>query len=178
MSSTEADSFARALSLEIAASELLRMRVLSVALGVLLVFLVAIFGLAGGAVQHLFIKPVPWWLPIVLLGPFLAYELTVQLVLGLRIARGKGMPGAARFANAVVETSLPTLILWSANHYGGPTLAFSAWPSMLYFLFIVAATLRLDFVLPAFTGLVAAIEYMGLAMALLPLSTHSADLVL
>ena len=178
MPSTEADSFARALSAEIAASELLRMRVLAVALAVLLVLLVAFFGLPGDALQHLFIKPVPWWLPIVVLGPFLAYELTVQLVLGLRIARGKGMPGAARFANAVVETSLPTLILWAANHYGGPTLAFSAWPSMLYFLFIVAATLRLDFVLPAFTGLVAAIEYMGLAMVLLPLSTHSADLVL
>ena len=34
---------------------------------------------------------------------------------------------------------------------------------MLYFLFIVAATLRLEFVLPAFTGLVAAIEYLALA---------------
>ena len=178
MSSTEADSFARALSLEIAASELLRMRVLSVALGVLLVFLVAIFGLAGGAVQHLFIKPVPWWLPIAVLGPFLGYELTAQLLLRARIARGKGMPVAARFANAAVETSLPTVILWSVSDHGGPSLAFSAWPSMLYFLFIVAATLRLEFVLPAFTGLVAAIEYLALAVLLLPLSAHSADPVL
>jgi adenylate cyclase len=178
MSRTETDSFSRALSLEIAASELLRMRVLSVALAVVLVLLVALFALAGEPVQHLFIKPVPWWLPIGLLGPFLAYELAAQFFLGLRIARGKGMPVAARFANAVVETSLPTVILWSAYDYGGPSLAFSAWPSMLYFLFIVAATLRLEFVLPAFTGLVAAIEYLALAYVLLPLSALAADPVL
>jgi adenylate cyclase len=175
MSRTEAASFARALSLEIAASELLRMRVLAVALAVFLVLLVAFFGLTDEALQHLFIKPVPWWLPIATLGPFLAYELTAQLILGFRIARGKGMPVAVRFANAVIETSLPTVILWSASDYYGPSMAFSAWPSMLYFLFIVAATLRLDFVLPAFTGLVAAIEYLTLAVVLLPLSAHSAD---
>ena len=34
---------------------------------------------------------------------------------------------------------------------------------MLYFIFIVASTLRLDFVLPAFTGIVAAAGYLGVA---------------
>src|SRR5262249_42652511 len=34
---------------------------------------------------------------------------------------------------------------------------------MLYFIFIVASTLRLDFMLPAFTGIVAATGYLGIA---------------
>jgi len=34
---------------------------------------------------------------------------------------------------------------------------------MLYFIFIVASTLGLDFVLPAFTGVVAAAGYLGVA---------------
>jgi adenylate cyclase len=84
----------------------------------------------------------------------------------------------ARFANAMVETSLPTVILWEANQYASPAVAFGTWPMMLYFLFIVASTLRLDFVLPAFTGAVAAIGYLGLVYAVLPLDAASADPVL
>ena len=34
--------------------------------------------------------------------------------------------------------------------------------AFVYFVFIVLATLRLDFALSAFTGLVAALEYAGL----------------
>jgi adenylate cyclase len=51
----------------------------------------------------------------------------------------------------------------------------SAWPSTLYFVFIVASTLRLDFALSVFTGVVAAAGYFGVAAALLPLNSDSAD---
>jgi adenylate cyclase len=44
-------------------------------------------------------------------GPFLAYEILTLVVLRYRRGRGKSMPTAARFANAVIETSLPTVIL-------------------------------------------------------------------
>jgi adenylate cyclase len=40
---------------------------------------------------------------------------------------------------------------------------------MLYFIFIVASTLRLDFMLPAFTGTVAAAGYLGIATWVLSL---------
>jgi hypothetical protein len=84
-------------------------------------------------------------------GPFLAYEILALVVLRYRRGRGKSMPTAARFANAVIETSLPTVILWWMNQFTSPLVAFGAWPTLLYFVFIVASTLRLDFVLPAFT---------------------------
>ena len=84
-------------------------------------------------------------------------------MLRYRRGRGKSMPTAARFANAVIETSLPTVILWWMNQFTSPLVAFGAWRTLLYFVFIVASTLRLDFVLPAFTGAVAAISYLGMA---------------
>ena len=54
-------------------------------------------------------------------------------------------------------------------------MAFGAWPTLLYFVFIVASTLRLDFVLPAFTGAVAAIGYLGLACWILSFGAVAAN---
>jgi hypothetical protein len=54
-------------------------------------------------------------------------------------------------------------MLWWMNQFTSPLVAFGAWPTLLYFVFIVASTLRLDFVLPAFTGAVAAISYLEMA---------------
>jgi len=85
------------------------------------------------------------------------------LVLHYRLARGSTFPTAARLANALIETSLPTVRLWWVNQFTTPAVAFGTWPTMLYLIFIVASTLRLDFVLPAFTGVVAAAGYLGVA---------------
>ncbi|MBM3537269.1 MAG: hypothetical protein FJX55_05490 [Alphaproteobacteria bacterium] len=60
---------------------------------------------------------------------------------------------------------------------GSPGM-FAGVASLVYFLFIVAATLRLKFALPAFTGAVAALQYLALAWWLLPLDFASPDLLL
>ena len=57
-------------------------------------------------------KPLPGWLPLRVIGPFLAYETVALLVLRYRLARGRSFPTLARYANALIETSLPTYILW------------------------------------------------------------------
>jgi adenylate cyclase len=152
-------AFDRALSVEIAASEQIRMRVLAGTLAIL--FLGAVF--ARETLEQFAGRLLPTWLPLKVFGPFLAYEILALVVLRYRRGRGKSMPTAARFANAVIETSLPTVILWWMNQFTSPLVAFGAWPTLLYFVFIVASTLRLDFVLPAFTGAVAAISYLGMA---------------
>jgi adenylate cyclase len=162
--STAIDSpFERALSAEITASEQLRMRVLAATLAILLVADQLLFLLARELVEQFTQKPLPAWLPAQIIGPFLAYEIVALLVLRYRLARGSTFPAAARFANALIETSLPTVSLWWVNKFTTPAVAFSTWPTMLYFIFIVASTLRLDFVLPAFTGIVAAAGYLGTA---------------
>jgi adenylate cyclase len=88
------------------------------------------------------------------------------------------MPTAVRFGNVLIETSLPTVMIWWVNEYTNPATAFGAWPSMVYFIFIVASTLRLDFALSAFTGAVAAVGYLGLVYAVLPLNAAATDPVL
>ncbi len=156
-------AFERALSAEIAGSELLRMRVLAATLAVLLVADEMLFLFARDLVERIAQNPLPAWLPAEIIGPFLAYEIVALFVLHYRLARGTTFPTAARFANAIIETSLPTVALWAVNKFTTPAVAFGTWPTMLYFIFIVASTLRLDFALPAFTGIVAAAGYLGVA---------------
>ena len=76
---------------------------------------------------------------------------------------------SARFANALIETSLPSVIIFALSHHMEPQLVFGFWPPMLYFVFIVLSTLRLDFWLSVWTGAVAAVQQLALAAWLLPL---------
>jgi adenylate cyclase len=163
-------AFERALTAEIAASELLRMRVIAATLAILLIVDQLLFLFARPALEQFIQRPLPVWLPARVIGPFLAYEAVALLVLRYRLVRAKAFPTAARFANAAIETSLPTVILWWINGLAGPLVAFGAWPVLLYFVFIVASTLRLDFLLPAFTGFAAAAGFLGVA-----LWTHAFD---
>src|SRR5215470_1623851 len=171
-------TFERALSAEILASEQIRIRVLAAILGVVLIGDQLLFLLGRDLMKRLLQNAAPTWLPLRMIGPFLAYELVVLIGLRYRISRGKDLPRVLRFANVMIETSLPTVIIWSANQYTSPAVAFGTWPSMLYFMFIVASTLRLDFVLPALTGAVAAAGYLGVAFAVLPIDPTSSDPVL
>src|SRR5262249_21132698 len=80
--------FERALSAEIAASELFRVRVLAATLAVLLVAEQLLFLFARDLVEQFTQKPLPAWLPAQIIGPFLAYEIVALLVctIGLRLA--------------------------------------------------------------------------------------------
>jgi len=156
--------FERALSREIALSELMRMRVVAVTLAILLIADQLIFLFARGLIEQFMQKPLPGWLPLRVIGPFLVYETVALVILRYRLARERSFPTIARYANAVIETSLPTVILWWVTQFASPEIAFGAWPAMLYFVFIVASTLRLNFLLPAFTGAVAAAGYLGLVL--------------
>lgn len=164
MSSTpEIDAdFKRALSAEIVASEQMRMRIVAALLAVLLVADQLLFWFDFDRLQSFMQKPLTWWLPLRAIGPFLAYEIIILFAIRRRAARGRDLPRPARIANVVVETSIPTVLLWWANQYTSPAVAFSLWPSMLYFIFIVGSVLRLDFWLSVLTGLVAASGYIGL----------------
>ena len=167
-------AFERALSAEIAASELLRTRVVAATLAVLLAADQLLYLFARDLVEQFYQKPLPAWLPARIIGPFLAYEIVALLVLHYRLVGGNTVPTAARFVNALIETSLPTVGLW-ANKLATPAVAFSTWPTMLYFIFIVASTLQLDFVLPAFTSTVAAAGYSGIAIWVLSFQGMAAN---
>jgi adenylate cyclase len=167
-------AFARALSRDIIASEILRAKVLAISLSVLVAVVMIVFAVGHDAIQKFVIRPVTWWVWLTFIGPFILYECFVVFILSRFAARGTHPPWIARYVNAAIEVSLPSVIMLVASTFVAPDVVFGGWPSLLYFVFILASTLRLNFALPMVTGAVAAVEYMAVAAHILPLSS-SAD---
>jgi adenylate cyclase len=162
--------FAQALRREVLRSEQQRM----LALAAILLFILCLTSLGLQLLpelrQRLFPDGIAWWMPLAGIGPFVVYEFGARAFLTWRIAHGNDFPQPARFANALIETSLPGVIIFVLSQHMLPQLVFGFWPPMLFFVFIVLSTLRLDFWLSLWTGAVAAVELFGLALLLLPLS--------
>jgi adenylate cyclase len=163
------DFFADALRREIIRSEQQRMRALAIILAALLVLAMVVANVFADYSSRMFERDVPGWLPLVGIAPFLIYELTSLRFLRYRAARDRDFPQVARFANALIETSLPAVIIVTLSHYMDPVLVFSYWPPLLYFIFILLSTLRLDFWLSVWTGTVASVQQMALVLWLVPL---------
>jgi len=163
------DFFADALRREIIRSEQQRMRALAIILAVLLALTLTVANFFPDYTARMFERDVPGWLPLVAIGPFLLYELGSLTLLRYRAARDLDFPRVGRLANALIETSLPAAMIVTLSHYMDPVLVFSFWPPLLYFLFILLSTLRLDFWLSVWTGTVAGLQQMMLVLWLLPL---------
>src|SRR5215470_17933402 len=160
--------YATELRREIMRSEIQRVRVLAIFLGALLAVALIMLNFSG-IENRMFRTDVAGWLPLAGIGPFLLYEIAVLFGLRWRAAMDKDFPKPARYVNALVETSLPSVAIFVLSQHMDPVLVFGYWPPMLYFLFILLATLRLDFWLSVWTGAVAAVQQLALVVWLLPL---------
>lgn len=170
------DTYSDALRREIMRSEQQRMRVIVIILAVVLVAVMLVLNFIPQIDERLFDKKVPGWVPLVGIGPYLLYELAALSLLRWRSAKGKDFPRIARFGNALIETSLPASITYVLSGYMQPQLVFAFWPPLLFFVFILLSTLRLDFWLSVWTGTVAAALQMVLVLVLLPVDpTAAAD---
>jgi adenylate cyclase len=92
------------------------------------------------------------------------FEFHVLYATEKMLRRGTRPSAARRYGYAFVETSLPTLVIVYYATILGPVQALLMPSAYVYFVFILLSTLRLDFALCAFTGLVAAVEYAALAL--------------
>lgn len=156
--------FERALIREILSSEKTRTSILAALFGCLLVTYLVPMLLFPGLHAPLFHNNPA--LPAVGLGLATAYELLAHFVMGRFFKKDREIPFIGRYANALVESSLPTLAIILAARLLDPVTALSSPPLLFYFLFILLATLRLDFRLSLFTAAVAALEYGTLAVVL------------
>ena len=161
--------FAQALRYEILRSEQRRMRIVAAILLFILCFTSIGLQVLPDLRARLFPHGIAWWMPLAGIGPFILFELVAHTILTVRIGRGLDFPQPARFLNALIETSLPGVIIYVLANHMEPQLVFGFWPPMLYFVFIVLSTLRLDFWLSLWTGAVAAVQQLLLAFWLLPL---------
>jgi adenylate cyclase len=96
--------------------------------------------------------------------PFILFELWVHAAITWHMRKGRDLPVVRRYIGALIETSLPTVALALHIDSMGSVAALGFAAPLLYFIFIILSTLRLDFWLSTFTGFVAAAQLFYLAM--------------
>jgi len=138
-------------------SERLRIRVVIVAIG-------AIFAIQTLRTVILFNRENlnQWVVAGLIVAAFVIYEFRMLRVVNRSIQDGRDLPSAAWTANIVVETCVPALALVFLSSgiveaayrpLANPTV-------LLYFLFIILSTLRLDPTVSRLSGIVAAVSYL------------------
>ena len=95
---------------------------------------------------------------------FILFELWIYRVITRHLALDRDMPVYRRYIGVFVETSLPTFVLALQIESMGPVRALGFVMPLVYFIFVILSTLRLDFWLSTFTGFVAASELFYMAM--------------
>ena len=141
------------------------MAILARLLGALLVVYGLGYALFRNAAALRFLTPGVFLYILAVIALLLCYELAIRYLLGRWSFRGKGVPGALRYLNAFVETSVPSVLIILVSREIDPLYVLQSPLGLLYAVFIVLSVLRLDFRLCAFTGLVAATEYVALSFA-------------
>jgi adenylate cyclase len=145
-------------------TERLRMKTL-IAMSVILSALVTFVAIAfPGFIDGLWNAPFSLWYVYVVFIPFFLLESLALAVVSYEMKHRHDVPVLRRYFNALIETSVPTIVLGIQMTQMGDERALNFVTPMLYFMFIILSTLRLDFWLSAFTGFVAATELFLMAM--------------
>jgi adenylate cyclase len=166
--------FHQAFVREVLITEQLRMKTLIGAVLAFTLLILAVSTFFPGMVEQIWRKPVePAYLLLPAVIPFIVFECFALMLVTREIERRRDIPVLRRYLNAFVETSLPTLALGIHMTFMGDERGLAFVVPLGYFIFIILSTLRLDFWLSAFTGLVAAAEL--LAMALFYPRFHGSD---
>ena len=168
-------TFQRLLNREILLSERRRMLILAALSAFILALILLAATFVPGFVRSIYRDRLPVRAALAAFSAFIAYELLAAGLLTIFIRRGRNFPVLGRYGNAFVETSFPAVLLYLLAGYLFAPAVFGTWTALLYFLFIILSTLRLDFKLSAFTGAVAAVELFALAMVILHLEWRSED---
>jgi adenylate cyclase len=156
--------FRRALTREILLTERLRVKAQIMTVSVLVACLLTAFVIVPDTIERIWhggfaLRPV-----LATTIPFVIFELSVLRLLNQRLTLNRDVPHLRRYLGTLIETSLPTVALYLHFNAMGPAQALGFVTPLTYFIFIILSTLRLDFWLSSFTGLVAATELFGMAM--------------
>jgi adenylate cyclase len=156
--------FQRALTREILVTEQLRVKAVLATIVLFGVALTVMHLIFPGSMERIWRGQFELWKLYVVAAPLVIFELTVLWLLKWHIALSHDVPVLRRYISALIETSLPTIVLAIEMNAMGPERALGFAAPLAYFMFIILSTLRLDFWLSTFTGLVAAVELFAMAM--------------
>ncbi|MBI5262459.1 MAG: adenylate/guanylate cyclase domain-containing protein [Bradyrhizobium sp.] len=156
--------FERAFMREVLRTELIRVKALIVTGCVLMLSLTAIYLTDPGVLDRLWHGGFGRGHVYAILILFILFELWSHASIRRNLKRDHDLHPAWRYIGAFVETSIPTVILVLQIQSMGSIAALGYAMPLIYFVFIILSTLRLDFRLSTFTGLVAAGELFLVAM--------------
>jgi adenylate cyclase len=149
---------------EVMRSELVRVRTLIAVTCAIAVIVTLVHVFVPAVVQQIWRGGVsPNSLYPILLG-FILAELWIYRVISHYLSLDRDMPVYRRYIGAFVETSLPTFVLALQIDSMGSVRALGFVMPLVYFIFVILSTLRLDFWLSTFTGFVAATELFYMAI--------------
>jgi adenylate cyclase len=157
-------AFQHAFMREVMKTERLRVVALIITATVLTACLTAVHLIAPAVIDRIWHGRFP--LPYLFVGYalFVLFELSVLAVISRQLRLDRDLPVVRRYVGALIETSLPTLVIILHMNNMGAVQALGFVGPFLYFVFVILSTLRLDFWLSTFTGFVAAVELAGLAL--------------
>ena len=163
-------SFEAHLSREILRSERLRMSILAGLFGAVLLLLPLFHWVFHDATQAFLRTRFTLASAAAVAAGLVLYELGARYAVDRLLAKGAMPPRWVRFANAALETSVPSLLILLLAREIEPVAVLQGPAAFLYGVFIIVSTLRLDFWLCVFTGALAAAEFAALSF------THRGDL--
>jgi adenylate cyclase len=156
--------FHAALTREILLTERLRIKAVLATILLFAVSLTVMHLVFPDSMERIWHGQFKLWKFYVVAVPLVIFEVTVLWLLQRHIALGHDVPVLRRYFSALIETSLPTIALAIHMNAMGPERALGFAAPLAYFIFIILSTLRLDFWLSTFTGLVAGVELFAMAM--------------
>ena len=155
--------FRHALMQQVMRTELIWIKALIGTTALLAIILWTVYLLAPETVSRIWhgnLRPVYLYAIIV---PFILFELSVHAVISRHLRFDRDIPVIRRYIGVLIETSMPTIALGLHINSMGEVAALGFVTPMTYFIFIILSTLRLDFWLSTFTGVVAAVELFCMA---------------
>jgi adenylate cyclase len=163
--------FQHALMQQVMRTELIRVKARIGTTAVLTAIILILHVVDPYAVEHLWHGRLKQTDLYSILIPFILFELWVHVSISRYLRLDRDLPVYRRYLGALIETSMPTLALALHIDSMGPVEALGFVVPLTYFIFIILSTLRLDFWLSTFTGLVAASELFAIAMFYHPQAT-------
>jgi len=158
------EDFERELTREVLRTELLRVRALIMTGCVMMLFLTTIYLIDPAVVNRVW-RGTEGLIEIYgLLVGFILFEVWVHTQIRKNLRLDRDLPVIRRYLGTLIETSLPTVILILQIRTMGATQALGFAVPLMYFIFVILSTLRLDFWLSTFTGLVAAAGLLAIAL--------------
>ena len=158
------EDFERELTREVLRTELLRVRTLIITGCVMILFLTATYLIDPALVNRVWRGTEGLVHEYILLAGFILFEVWIHRQIRRNLKLGRDLPVIRRYIGALIETSLPTIILILQIRSMGASQALGFVLPLVYFIFVILSTLRLDFWLSTFTGFVAAAELLAVAL--------------